>query len=102
MPPLRPIPGSYSRSRNTDGYAILTRPLTMDEWAGEHLATLHGTHLTHEEVAEAERLLSTLHELVGEQAAEVMGFLTTLLHRRDGASMSLLRWLRSLDGLARS
>lgn len=77
-------------------------PLTEDEWAGEHLATLHGTHLSRDEVAEAERLLGTVHELVGVLPAEVMGFLVALLHERDGASARLLRWLRSLDGMARS
>jgi hypothetical protein len=36
------------------------------------------------------------------QAEEVIALLVTLLQRRDGASMAILRWLRSLDAEVRA
>lgn len=76
-----------------------TVPL-VDEWSAEYLHT--EPRMSRAQMNEAATMLGHLHELVGEQAAEVMAFLVVILHRRDGASMALLRWLRSLDESARS
>jgi len=82
--------------------SITDTRVTVDEWATAHYPTPRPKPaMSIPELAEASRLLSTLHELVGVQADEVMALLTTLMVRRDDASMTLLRCLRSLDEGAR-
>ena len=81
-----------------DGAWTITVP--RDEWASEHYPSRQ-VRTTVAEVDETARRLARLHELLGHQASELMAFLIVLMHRRDGASMALLRWLRTLDGEAR-
>jgi hypothetical protein len=76
-----------------------TTPL-VDEWAAEHADPTPA--MSRAELNEAAHLLSGLHHLVGVQAEEVIALLVTLLHRRDGAAMAILRWLRSLDAQVRA
>ena len=98
-PPLRP---TGWHAIDDFGHTTATRPAMLtDEWAEEHLTPEAAPQMSRAEMDEAAGLLSTLHQLVGEQAAEVMSFLVVILHRRDGSSMAMLRWLRSLDGMAR-
>ena len=81
------------------GHTTVTRP--VDEFNDEFPITLDA-YMTRADLNEAAQLLAGLHDLVGVQAEEVMALLVTLLDRRDGASMAILRWLRGLDAEARS
>jgi hypothetical protein len=81
------------------GHTTVTRP--VDEFNDE-FPTVPAVHMTRADLNEAAHLLAGLHDLIGVQAEEVMALLVSLLDRRDGASMAILRWLRGLDGQARS
>lgn len=82
------------------GHTTATTPM-VDEWNDE-FPPEPVPQMSRAEMNEAAHLLAGLHHLIGVQAEEVVALLVTLLHRRDGASMAILRWLRSLDGEARS
>jgi hypothetical protein len=83
-----------------DDYGHVTTTHPVDEWAAEHADPTPA--MSRAELNEAAHLLSGLHHLVGVQAEEVIALLVTLLHRRDGAAMAILRWLRSLDAEVRA
>jgi hypothetical protein len=84
-----------------DDYGHTTATRVVDEWNDEFPPDPQ-PQMTRAELNEAAHLMSGLHHLVGVQAEEVIALLVTLLHRRDGASMAILRWLRSLDAEVRA
>ena len=83
-----------------DDYGHTTTTRVIDEWAAEYADPTPA--MSRAELNEAAHLLSELHHLVGVQAEEVIALLVTLLQRRDGAAMAILRWLRSLDAEVRA
>ena len=84
------------------GHTTATTPMWLDEFNDEFPSAPRDVTMSRAEMNEAAHLLAGLHHLIGVQAEEVTALLVTLLHRRDGASLAILRWLRSLDGSARS
>ena len=80
-------------------------PLTRDLL---HALSMEHTHLsgpallTRDEMCEGMRRLAEVHDHIGHPPAEVMALLKGLLIERDAGAARVLRWLRTVEGEART